>query len=90
MDNTTDLNKPSTATNTALNLKDKVAGKGLSTEDYSTAEKTKLASLTGKAVIIPFQVLETLFADVNNVIECTTSATLTLPTSFGVMAIGIR
>jgi hypothetical protein len=32
-----------------LNLKvDKAAGKGLSTEDYSTAEKTKLAALTGK------------------------------------------
>jgi hypothetical protein len=29
-----------------LNLKvDKVSGKGLSTEDYSTAEKTKLAGL---------------------------------------------
>jgi hypothetical protein len=36
-----------------------VAGKGLSTEDYSTAEKTKLAALTG-VVIIPLQVLETL------------------------------
>jgi hypothetical protein len=54
VDNTTDLNKPlSTATNTALNLKVDAAG-GISTEDYSTAEKTKLAALTGKAVIIPF------------------------------------
>jgi len=34
--------------NTALNLKvDKVTGKGLSTEDYTTAEKTKLAAITG-------------------------------------------
>jgi hypothetical protein len=46
---TTDLNKPFRYNNTALNLKvDKVAGKGLSTEDYSTVEKTKLAALTGK------------------------------------------
>ena len=49
VDNTTDLNKPvSTATTTALALKvDKVAGKGLSTEDYTTVEKTKLAAISG-------------------------------------------
>ena len=48
VDNTSDLNKPiSTATQTALNNKvDKVEGKGLSTEDYTTAEKEKLATLT--------------------------------------------
>ncbi len=48
VDNTSDANKPiSTATQTALDLKvDKVTGKGLSTEDYTTAEKTKLAGLT--------------------------------------------
>ena len=48
VDNTSDLNKPlSTATQNALNTKiDKVAGKGLSTEDFTTAEKTKLASLS--------------------------------------------
>lgn len=49
VDNTSDLNKPlSTATQTALSGKvDKVAGKDLSTEDFTTAEKTKLASLGG-------------------------------------------
>ena len=48
VDNTSDLNKPiSTATQSALNNKvDKVEGKGLSTEDYTTAEKEKLATLT--------------------------------------------
>lgn len=48
VDNTSDLNKPiSTATQTALNSKvDKVAGKGLSTEDYTTTEKTKLTGLS--------------------------------------------
>lgn len=49
VDNTSDLNKPiSLATQGALDTKvDKVTGKGLSTEDFTTAEKTKLASLTG-------------------------------------------
>ena len=48
VDNTSDINKPiSTATQTALNSKvDKVAGKQLSTEDYTTAEKTKLTGLS--------------------------------------------
>ena len=48
VDNTTDLLKPvSTATQTAFDLKvDKVTGKQLSTEDYTTAEKTKLAGLS--------------------------------------------
>lgn len=49
VDNTTDLNKPiSTLTQLALDLKvDKVVGKNLSTEDFTTAEKNKLASLGG-------------------------------------------
>jgi hypothetical protein len=49
VDNTSDLNKPlSAATQTALDTKvDKVAGKDLSTNDFTTAEKTKLASLGG-------------------------------------------
>jgi hypothetical protein len=62
VDNTADAAKPiSTATQTALDTKanaatvtsdlatkvDKVAGKGLSTNDYSTAEKTKLAAIMG-------------------------------------------
>jgi hypothetical protein len=49
VNNTADLDKPiSTATQSALGLKvDKIAGKGLSTEDYSTVEKTKLAAIEG-------------------------------------------
>lgn len=49
VDNTTDLNKPlSTATQTALATKvDKVSGKELSSNDYTTVEKTKLAAITG-------------------------------------------
>lgn len=47
VDNTSDANKPiSTATQSALDNKvDKVAGKGLSTEDYTTTEKSKLAGV---------------------------------------------
>ena len=47
--NTSDANKPvSTATQTELDKKvDKVTGKDLSTNDYTTAEKTKLAAITG-------------------------------------------
>ena len=53
VDNTSDANKPvSTATQTALNTKvDKVAGKQLSTEDYTTAEKTKLAGVAAGAQV---------------------------------------
>jgi hypothetical protein len=49
VNNTADASKPiSTATQGALNTKvDKVTGKDLSTNDYSTAEKTKLAAITG-------------------------------------------
>ena len=49
IDNTADLNKPiSKLTQLALDSKvDKVVGKNLSTEDFTTAEKTKLASLGG-------------------------------------------
>ena len=45
VDNTSDANKPvSTAQQTALDGKvDKVTGKGLSTNDYTTAEKQKVA-----------------------------------------------
>ncbi len=50
-DNTSDANKPiSTATQTALDLKvDKISGKGLSTEDYTTTEKTKLSGIASGA-----------------------------------------
>ena len=62
IDNTTDLLKPiSTATQTVLDIKantsdvsnslankvDKINGKDLSSNDYTTAEKTKLAAITG-------------------------------------------
>jgi hypothetical protein len=47
--NTSDANKPvSSATQTELDKKvDKVTGKDLSTNDYTTTEKTKLAAITG-------------------------------------------
>jgi hypothetical protein len=47
VDNTSDLNKPiSTTAQVALDGKvDKVEGKGLSTEDYTSAEKVKVANL---------------------------------------------
>ncbi|MBW8327131.1 MAG: collagen-like protein [Prolixibacteraceae bacterium] len=53
VDNTSDANKPiSSDTQAALNLKvDKEAGKGLSTEDYTTAEKTKLAGIASQAEV---------------------------------------
>ena len=49
INNTSDASKPiSTATQVALTTKvDKVTGKELSTNDYTTAEKTKLAAITG-------------------------------------------
>lgn len=49
VDNTSDINKPvSTATQTALDSKvDKVVGKDLSTNDFTTVEKTKLAEISG-------------------------------------------
>lgn len=52
VDNTSDADKPlSTATINALSEKvDKVAGKGLSTEDYTTEEKNKLAGLSAASV----------------------------------------
>ena len=53
VDNTSDINKPiSTDTQTALDLKvDKVAGKQLSTEDYTTSEKNKLAGIQSGAEV---------------------------------------
>ena len=52
VDNTSDLEKPiSTATQNALDTKvDKVSGKGLSTNDYTTAEKNKLGNLAEDTV----------------------------------------
>jgi len=53
VDNTSDVDKPvSTATQTALNTKvDKLSGKGLSTEDYTTDEKNKLAGIATGAEV---------------------------------------
>lgn len=53
VDNTSDANKPiSSATQAALNAKvDKVAGKQLSTEDYTTAEKSKLSGVAAGAQV---------------------------------------
>ena len=53
VNNTSDLDKPiSTATQTALDLKvDKVNGKQLSTEDYTTNEKNKLAGIQSGAEV---------------------------------------
>ena len=52
-DNTSDLDKPvSTATQTALNGKvDIISGKGLSTEDFTTAEKSKLNGIESGAEV---------------------------------------
>lgn len=49
VDNTSDVNKPvSSATQTALDDKvDKVTGKGLSANDYTDADKTRLADTSG-------------------------------------------
>ena len=53
VDNTADLDKPiSTATQSALDDKvDKVSGKGLSTNDYTTAEKDKLSGIAAGAEV---------------------------------------
>ena len=53
VDNTADVDKPiSTAQQTALNDKvDKVTGKGLSTNDYTTAEKDKLNGIEAGAQV---------------------------------------
>lgn len=53
VDNTSDVNKPvSIAQQAALNTKvDKITGKQLSTEDYSTADKNKLAGIAAGAQV---------------------------------------
>jgi len=57
IDNTSDTNKPvSIAQQAAIDLKvDKVTGKGLSTEDYTTSEKNKLASIDATHYLPPLQ-----------------------------------
>lgn len=53
VDNTSDANKPiSSATSAALSGKvDKVSGKGLSTEDFTTTEKSKLSGIAEGAEV---------------------------------------
>ena len=53
VNNTSDANKPvSTAAQAALDLKvDKISGKGLSTNDYTTAEKDKLLGIEAGAQV---------------------------------------
>lgn len=53
VDNTSDLNKPvSIPTQTALNDKvDKIAGKGLSTNDFSNVDKSKLSGIEADAQV---------------------------------------
>jgi hypothetical protein len=53
VDNTSDANKPvSTAAQTSLSTKvDKVTGKELSTNDYTTSEKARLAAITNDLAI---------------------------------------
>lgn len=47
------------------------------------------ATTSSKAVIIPFTSSRSIVgSDINNTLECTTSATLTLTSGFGTMAIG--
>lgn len=58
---------------TLLNNKvDKVTGKGLSTEDYTSAEKTKLAGLSNyddAALTSRVSALETTVGDINSILE---------------------
>lgn len=51
---------------------DKISGKGLSTEDYTTAEKTKLAGLSNyddTALTSRVSALETTVGDINTMLE---------------------
>ena len=57
----------------------------------NTAERIVGTNSTNpfKAVVVPFTTSRSVAgSDINNVIECTTSATLTLTSGFGTMAIG--
>lgn len=54
------------------NKVDKVAGKGLSTNDYTTVEKTKLADLENyddTAITSRVSALETTVGDINSILE---------------------
>lgn len=71
VDNTSDSGKPiSTATQNALNNKvDKVVGKGLSTNDYTTDEKNKLASLGGSGTYYDYAHNQGGNYDANNLMD---------------------
>lgn len=69
----------SSAAQSALDLKaDKVAGKGLSTEDYTTAEKTKLSGITAGAQPNEFTFKTIAVSGQSSVVADTTTDTLTL------------
>ena len=70
VDNTSDLDKPiASSTQLVLDTKvDKVAGKNLSTEDFSTAEKTKLASLGGTPDLSGYATLVNLNTKVDKIV----------------------
>lgn len=54
------------------NKVDKITGKGLSTEDYTTAEKTKLAGLSNyddTTLTSRVSALETTVGDINTILE---------------------
>lgn len=79
VDNTSDSNKPlSIASQNALALKvDKVVGKGLSTEDFTTAEKAKLASLGSTPDLSGYATTSSLTdAVTNKFVDLTTNQTV--------------
>lgn len=58
--------------NEIANKVDKISGKGLSTEDYTPAEKTKLADLENyddTALASRVSALETIVGNINSVLE---------------------
>jgi hypothetical protein len=91
--NTADTDKPvSTPQQTALDLKvDKIPGKGLSVNDYSTAEKTKLAGIaTGAEVNIGTNISLTGSGDSWSIVSSTgtgTSVSLASTTAAGLISI---
>lgn len=80
VENTSDINKPvSTAQQNALNLKvDKVAGKGLSTEDFTTLEKSKLSNIASNAEVNQNAFSSIVVAGQNSVVAESKTDTLTL------------
>ena len=81
VDNTSDINKPiSTAAQVALDSKvDKETGKGLSTNDYTTTEKTKLAGIDEGAEVNEIESIKvnntTINPDANKIVNITVPIT---------------